>query len=51
MDFIVSANSYLGEYQGTNKDKLHEFCVKQAKGNLTIYHAYLHENCVIIAKV
>ena len=48
---INSINSFLGEYQGPNKDKLHEFCIKQINGNLTIHYAYLHENNVIITKV
>ena len=45
---INSINSFLGEYQGPNKDKLHEFCIKQINGKLNLRYAHFQEGKIII---
>lgn len=38
---INSLNSFLADYEGTNKDKLQEFCIKQLDGKLKLRYAYI----------
>ncbi len=47
---IDSIKCFLGEYEGRNRDKLHEFCIKQIKGKSIIHYAHLQENELIIAE-
>lgn len=48
---INSLNSFLGEYQGPNKDKLHEFCIKQINGKLKLRYAHFQEEKIIVADI
>ena len=43
---INSLNSFLGEYQGPNKDKIHEFCIKQSNGKLNLRYVHFQEDVI-----
>ncbi len=48
---ISSLNNFLGEYQGPNKDKLHEFCIKQINGKLTLRHVHFQKESIIVTNI
>jgi len=48
---INSLNSFLADYEGTNKDKLQEFCIKQLDGKLKLRYAYFIEGKIIISDI
>jgi len=45
---INSLNSFLADYNGPNKDKLQEFCIRQLEGKLKIRYAYFVEGKIMV---
>jgi hypothetical protein len=48
---INSLNCFLGEYQGPNKDKLHEFCIKQIMGESNLRYAHFQKEKIVITNI